>query len=136
MSFCHHCGTELPAAANFCSHCGTERRAREEKRDQPPPEWETCEILPDLLGEKWGIFPRDVFQFRAQAKGPGGEYEAGESPQIKAGLGDYYAPNYENKGHRKALAALADSLEKDGWEKIGKGEAWFNLKFRRGLPAK
>jgi len=135
MPFCHHCGTELADQANFCSHCGTQRPVKKESNSSLI-EWETCEIIPDLLGEKWGILPRDVFQFRAQAKGPKGDYEAGESKKIKAGLSDYYAPNPDNKEHRKAVEALAGTLEKEGWERIGKGDAWFNITFRRKVPAK
>lgn len=129
MPFCQHCGTEMPDEARFCSSCG--RPLADPAAGGGPQQRDSCEIVSVWLSEKWGILPSDYLQFRAMATGPSGGYEAGESVRIKAGLADYYGPNVKNKEHVKALTGLVDELGREGWEKAGRGEAWYSLKFTR-----
>lgn len=129
MLFCENCGEQLSATANFCSKCGKPRRADGSAKSEP--EWETCEIIPELVTEKWGILPSDVMRFIARAAGPKGQCIVGESKKFKAGLADYYQPDKKNKRHVEALEELAKKLVKDGWEQTDCEAAWFNLKFRR-----
>ncbi len=134
MKYCPECGTALPDDAKFCSRCGRPQAA-------PPPEpgpvsageeWETCEIVVAAAGEKWSpVFPGDYIIFRAQADGEEDAHTVLESKRIAAGLGDYYQANKSNKRHTAALAALAAALADEGWAQVGKGEAWYSLRFHR-----
>lgn len=142
MSFCHNCGVPMPEDANFCPKCGKPVSSVEEPAKLEPPvednvevAAETCMIVAELAGEKWSpLFPGDYIQFKARAGGPAGEFLAGESSRVKAGLGDYYEPNKKNKQHVKALDGLVEELKQAGWEQTGKGDAWYNIKFRRVKP--
>lgn len=138
MPYCPGCGTELPADANFCPKCGRPQAAPPPAPapDDPGPEnWEECEIVAVVAGEKWSpVFPSEMIQFKAEATGPkSGAYTAKESPQLKAGLADYYQPNKANKRHAQAVEELTAVLAADGWERAGKGAAWFSRRFRRRL---
>lgn len=138
MSFCHNCGVAMPEDANFCPKCGKPAIPVAES-DKPEPAGEvaeeTCMIVAELAGEKWSpLFPGDYIQFKARASGPAGDFLAGESARVKAGLGDYYEPNKKNKQHVKAYDGLVETLKQAGWEQSGKGETWYNLKFRRLKP--
>jgi hypothetical protein len=134
MKYCPNCGAELPDDANFCVRCG-------KSQDAPPQETvrtpgggrrETCEIVAVAAGEKWSpVFPGDYILFRAQGEGPQGVYTVLESARLKAGLSDYYQANRHNKLHAKAVDELTAALTGAGWERAGKGEAWFSLRFHR-----
>jgi hypothetical protein len=133
MDKCPSCSAELPDSAKFCANCGAPRTAPA-AAEPAAPSWETCEIVAATAGEKWSpVFPSDYIRFKAQADGPQGEYTVGESDRIKAGLADYYQANKQNKNHVKAVEALAAALTGGGWERAGKGQAWFSLRFRRPL---
>ncbi len=136
MKYCPNCGAELPGDANFCLRCGKpQATAPQDQPKTPPPageRWETCEIVAVAAGEKWSpVFPGDYILFRAQSEGPLGVYTVLESKRIKAGLADYYQASKQNKDHTKAVDELAAALADAGWERTGKGEAWFSLRFRR-----
>lgn len=135
MKYCSNCGAELPADANFCVQCGKPQDAPLQEPAPAAPDgerWETCEIVAVAAGEKWSpVFPGDYILFRAQGDGPQGAYTVMESARVKAGLADYYQANKQNKSHAKAVNELAAALTGAGWERDGKGEAWFSLRFRR-----
>lgn len=138
MKYCPSCGAELPADANFCVRCGKAQAAPPppEPATAPPPageHGETCEIVAVAAGEKWSpVFPGDYILFRAQKSGgPEAGATVLESARIKAGLADYYQANKQNKRHVKAVEDLTAALAEAGWERAGKGEAWFSLRFRR-----
>ena len=138
MKYCPSCGAELPADAKFCVRCGKPQAELPlEPALAPAPAgeyWETCEIVAVAAGEKWSpVFPGDYLLFRAQSGGPEGGDTVLESARVKAGLADYYQANKHNKHHAKAVEALATALAEAGWERAGKGEAWFSLRFRRRL---
>jgi hypothetical protein len=129
MLFCENCGEQLSAAANFCPKCGKPRHTR--PSPEPQPEWETCEIIPEMVTEKWGIIPSDIMRFVARMEATKGHHTIGESKNFKAGLADYYQPDKKNKRHVEALEELVKKLVKEGWEQIDCNSAWFNPKFRR-----
>lgn len=128
MLFCEYCGERLSAAANFCSKCG--KPTHVDDIAEPQPQWETCEIIPELVTEKWGILPSDIMRFIARTDGPKGQRTISESPKFKAGLADYYQPDKKNKRHVEALEELVKNLVKNGWEQTECDAAWFNLRFR------
>lgn len=43
-------------------------------------------------------------------------------------------PQEEIQNHYEAVEKLAEKLKADGWEYIGKGEKWYNYRFRRPVP--
>ncbi len=134
MKYCPKCGAELPADANFCVRCGKSQEAPPQRPVEAPDNerWETCEIVAVAAGEKWSpVFPGEYLIFRAQAEGPQSAYTVMESERVVAGLADYYQANKQNKRHVKAVNGLAAALAGAGWERAGKGEAWFSLRFRR-----
>lgn len=141
MKYCAECGTQLPDDANFCTKCGKPQAAPPgEAAPASPPdlatgeagEWEECEITAVMAGERWSpVFPSEMIKFAAQATGEGDGRTIRESPPVKAGLADYYQANKANKFHIKAVEELAAALAADGWERAGKGEAWFSRRFRR-----
>ncbi len=133
MDKCPSCGAELPHSAKFCANCGAPRPAPA-ATEPAAQNWETCEIVAVVAGEKWSpVFPSDYIQFKAQGVGPQGEDTLRQSDRVKAGLADYYQANKQNKNHVKAVDALATALTAEGWERAGKGQAWFSLRFRRPL---
>ncbi len=135
MKICPSCGAELTDGANFCANCGAPQAAPQETAPAPAGErWEMCEIVAAAAGEKWSpVFPSDYIQFKAQTGGPEDGDTVLESAQVKAGLSDYYQANKQNKRHVKAVEELTAALTAAGWERSGKGQAWFSLRFRRRL---
>ncbi len=136
MKICPSCGAELPEGANFCANCGAPQTAPQQPDPVQAPDaerWETCEIAAAAAGEKWSpLFPSDYIKFIAQTEGPDGVTVL-ESGKVKAGLGDYYQANRQNKRHVKVVEELTAALTAAGWERSGKGQAWFSLRFRRRL---
>ena len=128
--FCIECGTKLPDEAKFCFKCGKPQECGilEVKTEQ-----ETCEIVYEIAGEKWGIYPRTLLRFKALATGAEGEYCVGMSADFEANPFDYPGhPDKKNKKHIKALELLTEKLKQDGWQaEANKGTKWFGLKFRR-----
>lgn len=128
--FCIECGTQLPDEAKFCFKCGKPQVCG---NSEIKPEQETCEIVYEIVGEKWGIYPRTILRFKAQATGTKGEYCASMSNDFEANPFDYPGrPEKKNKKHKNALEFLTDKLKQDGWQaEADKGADWFSLKFRR-----
>ncbi len=134
MKYCPECGAALPGDAKFCSRCGKPQQAPPPEAGQAPAgeQWETCEIVAVAAGEKWSpVFPGDYIIFRAQAETAEESRTVRESERVAAGLGDYYQANKGNKRHAAAVAALAAALAGDGWDRAGRGDAWYSLRFRR-----
>lgn len=128
--FCVECGTKLPDGAKFCFLCG------KPTSDEVPgntKETETCEIVYETAGEKWGIYPRTLLRFKAQAIGDKGEYCAGLSPEFEANPFDYPGkPEKSSNKHKKALEVLTEKLQQDGWRmEEQRGSAWYNRRFNR-----
>jgi hypothetical protein len=72
------------------------------------PQWETCEIK-DRLVQKPGWNTHAICIYYAEASGPAGIYEAGQSPPYEAGRPD----------EQTSLDVLINELRSDGWEYIG-----------------
>jgi hypothetical protein len=88
-------------------------------------EWERCLIL-------WEPGFRDS-RFRARGIGPAGRiFVVAESRAFGSSRAD------TGMGAETVLAAhreLVDNLLADGWETVGRGEAWYEQIFHRRLPA-
>lgn len=118
--YCGKCGTELPEEANFCLKCGTPRKPGVGSVE---PKYEFCEILYD--GKK-SLFSAYCF-FWAKAVGSKGTYDAGKSDQFSANYPMAHVTHHVNPHN-----ALINKLVADGWEPTGaRGEAWYNVRFRR-----
>jgi hypothetical protein len=123
--FCSKCGTEIPDEANFCWKCGKPQRP-----DVSPvaSTYETCEIVYGVLKQN---FLFDDLGFWAKAIGKNGTYNAGFSPKIFVG-DKSLGPKSDIETNVNAHNALVKKLINDGWEPTGgRGEAWFNLRFKR-----
>jgi hypothetical protein len=94
---------------------------------------ENCEIIFQIVTENLGILPSDTLEFQAVAEIKGRRRVVGRSARFKAGLSNYYGPNSSNRRHAEALKSLKTTLVNDGWEQVGCGKEWFNLKFSREL---
>jgi hypothetical protein len=104
--FCNDCGTELPDEANFCWKCG--KPQREDIRVERP-RWEICEIT---YPSPW-VFLCWGHKFWADAIGPQGRYNAGDSPTFSTRRGGPYASSQEAVN---AHNALIKKLFEDGWD--------------------
>ena len=126
--FCSNCGIQLPDDANFCLKCGKPQKAGIQVDE---PKWETCEI-------KWTSSQRNLIanhkmQFWADAIGPNGSYNAGESPIFEHPYSER-EPESNNRKDSDAHKNLISKLVADGWEPTGnRGTAWFSNRFRRRI---
>lgn len=151
--FCRHCATEIPTDAAFCFKCGTSQQAatatapRMTTPPPPPPmpdRWEFCEVVWD--GKKSGaggvfnVALKAAFdggnpfgakdshiKFWVKASSPRGDYSAGETDWMSA---PGY-PDQRNRNHAQACEQLVSRLLQDGWEPVGQGESWYNVRLRR-----
>lgn len=97
-----------------------------------------CEINYKTIGERWGIFPRDIGEFRAQVINSKGINESNsrntiieKSEKIEI-MSCSFTPDEKNKRHRKTVADLAAQLMKTGWEQLPeRGREWYSLRFRK-----
>lgn len=129
---CTTCGHELRDSDKFCAECGTP--ARDEGTQQAAPiEWEYCEIT---FSVKEGRFlASNTGTFYARAVGPTGTYEAARSttifyPGMELSFGGWRL-NAEDKRVKAAHEEVVQALVSSGWEPTGRGEWWWELKFRR-----
>ena len=119
--FCVHCGSDLPDDVHVCLTCGTPQQSNLQP-EQPP--WETCEIT-------WRTVRAPVdgvagWKFWAGARGPRGQYNAGESPLVP-GNHPSTVPS-----DRHVLAELVAQLVHEGWEPLPtQGREWYSRRFRR-----
>jgi len=129
--FCLTCGTQLPDDANFCHKCGTPIGQTQSSKVT----WEYCQICWD---EEDSLFSGTQVWFWADAVGPEGKYNAGESPRYRTwGNTRVYGP--ADLSHKKDRAnaeeahnRLVQMLISDGWEPLPeRGEYWWQLRFRR-----
>ncbi len=112
--FCVACGTQLPDEANFCLKCGKPQKA-DVRAPEPAPKYETCEIKFEVVKEALFGVGDDDLRFWAEALGPQGIYNAGESPVFK-GTGGWAGPS-KDQG-LSALNALLQKLGGDGWDPL------------------
>jgi ribosomal protein L40E len=118
--FCMACGAPLPQDARFCPTCGVAQTpdALERLRDKHTRE-EFCEI-------ERREHSLSRFVFIARAVGGDGLFEAACSAQFKRDPRERW--DAENE---EALNALIRKLGADGWEPTGRGDGWFEYRFRR-----
>jgi hypothetical protein len=94
-------------------------------------QWETCEInFIQKGGALWNpIASVPVLIFWAKARGPKGEFSAGE---VKSGS-MFTKSDFPREGsvERGLLEILSKKLLEEGWEPAGKGEHWFSIKYKR-----
>jgi len=128
--YCINCGTQLPDDAGFCLKCGTAQKPGPRFGE---PKWETCEIqiediklesnpirlipiLGDLVAFVFGL--RDITRCRyvVRSIGPKGMHTIADTGLVS---------------QREGLENLIARLAQDGWESSGRGEQWYNYKFRR-----
>ena len=120
--YCTSCRTQLPDEANFCWKCGKPQRPHVQPDE---PKWEMCEIRYEKLKQGW----TSEFRFWAEAIGPTGSYNAGQSRVFKARR----AWPISNAESQEEINALIYRLTKAGWEALPRGEHWFSYRFRRLL---
>lgn len=130
--YCRFCGTPLPEDANFCLKCGkaTHEGVQTIGRD---PIWEYCQIEQG----NWAAYAvgglNSKVWFYAEAVGPRGKYNAGESRKITYFRVDLVGDRLRADAER-LVQDLAQKLLKDGWEQLAEqGEQWYQLRFRRPL---
>ena len=127
--FCQNCGDQISGEVNFCPKCGHPQKGGSQAQAQPA---EYCQITYQL---KTGFI--QTFQFWAQATGPRGTYNAGESatwtssPNLSGLLMFPHVPVGNNQKHLALHAELVNKLVQDGWKPIGRGERWWQDKFQR-----
>lgn len=135
MPYCINCGIQLPDNANFCYKCGAAQY--KPAGDAAPPRErirETCVITCETVGERWGIYPREIMRFTARAVGPQGEYIAGVSPEFEVVAFNINGPEQKNRRHKAAFDALVNELVKKGWCMADEsGDSWFNIKLARDI---
>jgi len=130
---CTTCGRELRDEERFCAACGApvglSATTSETTVPSQPTTYETCEI-------KWrpmrGIFTHR-FVFYAEAIGPQGMYNAGESQPVKnmsSPVGGVMHANQQ--AAERAMPAFIAQLTSQGWESVPEqGLEWFSYRFRR-----
>ncbi|MDF2873713.1 MAG: hypothetical protein K0R22_396 [Sporomusa sp.] len=97
-----------------------------------------CEIVYQVTGERWGIFPRDTGEFQARMSIPDSINNSDshdtiikKSVKIEI-MSCSFTPDEKSKRHREALAGLVDKLVKAGWEQIPeRGPEWYNIRFHK-----
>ncbi|QDR81068.1 hypothetical protein [Sporomusa termitida] len=95
-----------------------------------------CEIIYQVTGERWGIFPRDKGEFQARLLNSDGiNIQENQKPMIRKSeqieiMSCSFTPDEKNKRHRRALDGLVEKLVKAGWQQLPEqGAAWYSLRF-------
>ena len=114
--FCNNCGSEIREDSNFCWKCGKPQKSGFQTDE---PVWEICEISYEIA-HGGGFFESMKHKYVAKAIGPKGSYIVGESTPTSSRGGEI-------------LDNLIEKLTNDNWEPTGKGEHYFNYKFRRRI---
>jgi hypothetical protein len=118
------CGGALPQDAKYCPTCGVAQTADALERigDRYVRD-EFCEIVRDTSRDS-GILTK--WAFVARAVGGSGLFEAGRSVAVRRDPRETWDAESE-----EALNGLISELSADGWHPTGRGEAWFEYRFRR-----
>lgn len=149
---CPKCDAPNAEDARFCNYCGNSLPKKEEKRVVvevvSKTRWETCEIVWEE-SKKPGLFSGANDRFWALARGPVGEYVAGESPEFPGrpcyAIGIPLRMNQEDAMlvggdslSGKAHKVLVNQLLRDGWDHVTsrKDDIWYKDVFRRRVQSK
>jgi len=130
--FCSNCGAQLADEANFCWKCG--KQQGQVQQDSSPIQWETCDIQEDGKFEvnPLGLIPIVGFfvpaqkynaKYMAKAVGTKGVFVVAETQWATGTRQDL----------EQVVGTLVTQLTKSGWEPTGRGEHWYNYKFRRRI---
>ena len=92
---------------------------------------EMCQVVYVIVEEKWGIFPREIAQFRALAKDGEEDKIVAKSEKFELEKFNTMGPNENNKKHKAAFDGLVSKLLAQGWEYAGQGDCWFHNSYRR-----
>jgi hypothetical protein len=123
---CSHCGAELPDDAIFCLKCGKPQR---QSAGAAGASYEDCEILVHWVSRGTVLtLGAARMQFWVKAMGPEGAYGAGYSAVFRGGQS---GPDEQRAHDAEVLHELVERLAADGWESLGRGLSWYNLRFRR-----
>jgi hypothetical protein len=95
-----------------------------------------CEIVYQNIGERWGIFPKDIGEFQARicqadsiSKAECEDTIIKKSGKIEI-MSCSFSPDENNRRHQKALNDLVEKLIKAGWEPLAdQGAEWYSLRF-------
>ncbi|SRR5258706_15586812 len=135
-TFCTNCGHELREGGKFCAECGTPVEGQGIPQTAPIG-WEYCEITFSV--KKGGFLTVNKGSFFAQAVGPKGTYEAARSPiAFNTGAEMRFGGYGLSEDDRKTKAAheeVVQALVSSGWEPTGRGEWWWEYKFRRQVTS-
>lgn len=98
-----------------------------------------CEIIYQVTGERWGIFPKDIGEFQARLSDAAGlqtnNSEKNADNIIKKSakieiMSCSFSPDEKNRRHQEALAGLVSRLVKAGWQQLPEyGAEWYSLRF-------
>lgn len=95
-----------------------------------------CEIVYQNIGERWGIFPKDIGEFQARlCQADGINNTECENTIIKKSgkieiMSLSFSPDENNRRHQKALNDLVEKLIKAGWESLpDQGAEWYSRRF-------
>lgn len=134
--YCTNCGTKLPDEANFCSNCGKPVSGSTPKPIEE--KWETCEIVcennwdkipfsTNLKGLIFGVTgaPKN-YKFVTKKVDIDGIHTIIETQK-------FYELDDPHQNAKQEINTMIDILVKDRWESTGRGEKWFNYKFRRRI---
>lgn len=93
---------------------------------------ETCEILCERTNEGGLFRGKDRYRFLAKAVGPAGITTAISSGEYDTGHTGTYPWSIQNFPEAVCqVDGLRSRLMADGWQEIGRGEPWFNYRYRR-----
>jgi hypothetical protein len=128
MMYCSQCGKKVvDQSARFCSKCGfklPDFTAEKQKQE--------CHIVCVHLGEKWSVFGKDLFEFRAVCGNAADGEVIAQSEEFTVTGFDYAGPKADNKHHRNAFEKLVRNLELQKWMRSSeKGPAWYEAAFSR-----
>ena len=83
---------------------------------------ETCEILYSL--DKTSMV-NHTLQFYAETNGVDGRRRIAESKKFRGMI------DANDQNATRALNGVVEKLKKDGWQEAGRGQDWYNIRFRK-----
>lgn len=97
-----------------------------------------CEIVYQYIGERWGIFPRDIGEFQARRCQTDSinNTDCADTIIKKSGkieiMSCSFTPDENNRRHQKALNELEEKLIKAGWEPLNeRGKEWYSRRYHK-----
>jgi hypothetical protein len=157
MPICEGCSSSYDEKYKFCPFCGRAAPQPASNNVLSADEWEFCEIelffvkqpsmLNDFLTSTNRVF--HAVQVTDQGRVSAGHSEeliapiplikgSGLSPftwHIKPDFQGYEKPVFQQGAYTKH-DNFVKSLCSDGWQYVGKGNEWYNMKFRRRVTKK